>query len=88
MKPFTKDPQSVLDYQIDWSKWLRGDTIASSTWTVRAGITKTDEDFTDTTATIWLSGGTVGMSYLLTNTITTVGGRTDERSIQVIVRDR
>jgi hypothetical protein len=27
---FTKDPHAVLDYTIDWTRWLAGDHIASS----------------------------------------------------------
>ena len=27
MMTFTKDPNAVLDYAIDWSKWLAGDQI-------------------------------------------------------------
>ena len=27
---FTKDPNAVLDYSVDWAKWLDGDTIATS----------------------------------------------------------
>ena len=25
MTTFTKDPDALLDYSIDWSKWLAGD---------------------------------------------------------------
>ena len=40
-----KDPDEVLDYRVDWSARLDGDTIASSTWEVLAGLTK-DSDGT------------------------------------------
>ncbi len=85
---FTKDPQATLDYQVDWSDWLGADTIATSTWTVPTGLTKTDESKTDTSATVWLSGGTAGQIYTVMNHIVTVGGRTDERSFRVFVQDR
>ena len=29
---FTKDPDAVLDYSVDWSLWLAGDQISSSEW--------------------------------------------------------
>lgn len=29
---FTKDPHAVLDYTVDWTRWLAGDTIATSAW--------------------------------------------------------
>jgi hypothetical protein len=73
----TKDPDAVLDYQVDWSAWLGVDTISTSTWVVPTGITKNSDTKTTTTATIWLRGGTAGTLYLVTNRIVTAGGRTD-----------
>jgi len=35
-----------------------------------------------------VSGGTVGRSYVLSCKITTVGGRTDERSLTILVVER
>lgn len=84
---FTKDSDSVLDYQIDWSTWLDTDTIVTSTWTVDSGITKDSNSNTTTTATIWLSGGTVG-THACTNHIVTAGGREDDRTIYVVVYER
>lgn len=85
---FSKDPNAILDYQIDWSAWLGSDTIATSAWTVPAGITKVSDTRTTTTATVWLSGGTVGTSYVLQNRITTAAGRTEDRSITVAVEEK
>ena len=84
-----KDPQAVLDFRVDWSAWLAdGDAIDTSNWTVPEGITQASATHDDTTATIWLSGGTLGETYSLTNRITTEQGRTDDRTIRVSVRDR
>lgn len=78
---YTKSPNADLDYTIDWTDWLAGDTIATSTWTLPSGITK-DHDTSDaTSATIWVSGGVVLFSYRLVNHITTAGGRVNDRSI-------
>ena len=88
MKLFKKDPSAILDYSIDWSLWLDGDTIQSSSWTVPQGLTKASETNNSTTATVWLSGGTVDQTYTVTNRITTANGRTDERSILIKVEDR
>lgn len=85
IKNFTKDPAAVLDYAGDWSAWLGADTIASSSWTIPTGITKDSDSNTTTTVTIWLSGGTDGSVYNLTNRIVTAGGRTDERTITINV---
>lgn len=85
---FVKDPEAVLDYLFDWSDWLVTDTITTSTMAAETGITIDDDDNDDTTATVWLSGGTAGEDYRVTNTIVTMGGRTDERTIIARVRER
>lgn len=79
----TKDPQSTLDYAIDWSLWLGIDTIASVSWTVPAGLTQTAATNTTTSATIWLAGGTVGTRYPVVCRVTTAAGRIDDRTIRI-----
>jgi hypothetical protein len=89
MMTFTKDPNAVLDYAIDWSKLLAEDQIAESRWSVSdPALEATDDTSTATQATVWLSGGAVGQSYTVTNKITTQAGRIDERSFIVQVQDR
>lgn len=87
-----KDPDAVLDYAVDWSasgsSWLGTDTISAVTWIVPSGITLASSTHTSTVATIWLSGGTSGQTYNITCRITTVGGRQEDRSFRVIVKDR
>lgn len=83
-----KDPNAVLDYLIDWSAFLGTDTIATSTWIVPTGITKDSDTRTTTTTTIWLSSGTAGHTYELTNRITTAGGRTDDRTVLIAVLEK
>jgi hypothetical protein len=83
-----KDPSAIKDYDMDWSDWLEGDTIATSTWTVPVGITKQSESNTPTVSKIWLSGGTHGTIYTLKNVITTAGARTDERTCRLMVRNQ
>lgn len=86
---YLKDPDATLDFGIDWSDWLAsGETISTSVWTVEAGIMEESNSHTDDVATIWLSGGTAGNTYTLTNRITTSGGRTDDRSILIKVEER
>jgi len=43
---------------------------------------------TATSATVWLSGGTAGQSYIVTNRITTAAGRTEDRSFTIRVEER
>lgn len=84
-----KHPDAVLDYGFEWEDWLTGsDTITASTWTVDTGITEDSSTFTNDTTVIWLSGGTVGDTYEVANEITTVGGRTDKRTIVIKVVNR
>lgn len=80
---FDKDPNAILDYENDWSAWLDGDTITASTWTAPTGITATTSSNTTTTATVWLSGGTIGETYKVVNHITTTAGRQDDRSLVI-----
>ena len=89
IQSFRKDPDSVLDYGIDWSTWLAsGETISTSTWTVPVGITKDSDSKGDTSTLVWLSGGTTGETYELANKIVTSDSRTVERTIEIIVGQR
>ena len=85
---FEKDKDAVLDYTTDWSDWLDTDIIQSSTWIVPAGVTKDSDSNTTTTATIWLSGGTMSSQYSVVNRIVTAGGRTDDRTIIIIITEK
>lgn len=88
IQSFNKDPQARKDYGFDWSAWLGTDTITASTWTLPSGITSYAESNTTTVATVWLSGGTHGQDYLVTNQITTAGGRIEQRSLKIQVREQ
>lgn len=92
MPPYSasKDPNATLDYGWDWSQWLTEveDTISDSVWIVPAGLTLESDSHTTTHTTVWLSGGTAGQSYAITNRITTSGGRTDDRSFTLRCMER
>ena len=83
-----KSPDATLDYLIDWSGWRNGDTISSSTFTVPSGITKDSQMNTTSESLVWLSGGTIGTTYLLKNQITTAAGRTESRYFNIKVEAR
>ena len=97
---FTKDPSAVLDYTFDWaastngtgtSNWLASDeTLSTITITATTGITVDSSSLTDTntSVTVWLSGGTAGTDYEIACKVTTSANRTDERTITIQVRDR
>ena len=85
---FIKDPDAVLDYGVDWSKWLAaGETILSHTITAETGITKDSDSEADGAVTIWLSGGTAGERYNVACKIVTLT-RTDERTIIIKCEQR
>lgn len=84
-----KDPDAVLDWVWDWNEWLDdGETISTSDFIVSVGLTIDSDSNTTKTATVWLSGGTAGQVYQVTNRITTTAGRTDDRSITIRVTER
>lgn len=91
-----KDPDAVLPYLWDWSDWLanENDTLDTVTVTVTApdGDTTpvTVDTFTNTSTTVtaWLSGGTADKKYRVTCHVVTDGGREDDRSTTVPVKER
>ena len=78
---FIKDPDSVLDYTVNWETWLDGDTISASSWTIPVGLTEDSDTFGDSTATVWLSSGSVGVYYDIINHITTAAGREEDQTL-------
>ena len=83
----TKDPADVLDYQFDISPALvgnDGDTIATLDVTIEPaspGDLVLNSATTDgAVAVLWLSGGQPGTVYIVNLVITTVNGRTINRS--------
>ena len=85
---FIKDPSARKDYTVDWTAWLDDDTIDAVEWMVPSGITQTSASNTTTAATVWLSGGTHGSEYAVVCQITTAGGRIDQRSIPIRIREQ
>jgi hypothetical protein len=88
--PF-KDPDEVLDYTVDWSDRLGADTINDSSWEMSADNSDDELDIdsdTNTTdsSTVWLSGGTIGVSYELTNRVVTAGGRTMDQTCKIKIK--
>lgn len=88
----TKDPSAILPYGFKFTDWLvddlANDTIASVVWTVPSGLTEGAKILTTTEAGVVLSGGTNGVTYTVGCKFTTTGGYVDERSIQIVVKDR
>lgn len=88
-----KDPNEVLDFVFDWSERLEtGDAISTSVWSVvteGSGLITIDSETQDTTtATVWLSAGTVDTDYELLNRVVTSAGRTMDQTVRIRVRAR
>lgn len=88
---YTQSPRAKLDYAHDWTEWLDGDVINELTWTAPPGLTAyrmfdymyggDDKHI----ARVFLSGGTLGTTYVVANTVTTAGGRTDVRHLHIAI---
>ena len=81
-----KTVDAVLDYGFKWSTWLGTDTIATSVWAIDPSgelIVDSDQIANLNATAVWISGGILNKSYMVTNTVTTTGGRTASRSFKV-----
>jgi hypothetical protein len=99
--PYPKDPSDVIEYKFDFAPLTNGvtdaasdylaalETISTRTVTVGSGITKDSDSITNsnTSVTVWLSGGTAGNNYTVTCKIVTSASRTIEKSAIVRVRE-
>lgn len=78
------DPDSTSPYREDWTDYLGGAAISTSTWSISpTGPTISAESFTGPITTCNLAGVVEGRIYLLTNRMTPVGGQPEERSITI-----
>lgn len=88
----SKDPNEVLDYVLDWSDRLdTGDTISTSTWSIvtsSPALVIDSESETTTTATVWLSAGTVDVDYELLNRVVTAAGRTMDQTVFIRIASK
>jgi hypothetical protein len=87
-----KDPQAILDFGFDYEEWLDGDTITASAWAISGPDavlvgTSPPATFNTISTTVWLSAGTVGESYVVTNHITTALGRQDDQCLYVVIKN-
>lgn len=89
-----KGPTEELDYPVDWADntgigpWLvPTEFIASQSVVADPGINVLGDNpfpaVDPTKSIVWLGGGTIGESYLITVSITTTEGRKPARSFRV-----
>lgn len=98
-----KDPDEILDYSVDWSRFLGSATISSVTWYVNDasnvktviasgatvnGIQNVSQTNTNTVATIHLGLGTDNKEYTFHCSIQDSNGNIAERSIRVKMKEQ
>jgi len=83
-----KDPAETLDYDLDWTARLAGDTIVSSAWTIPTGsnLSIVSNSFIASITKVWLTAGLLGQVYTLSNEITTAAGDTMIESVQILLQ--
>jgi hypothetical protein len=92
MSFYLKDPQSRVDYAIDWTGYLDGQVVTASSWAVRpsepGGIAVDAASFGLDRTAATLTGGRAGHVYSITNQVTLSDGRIDQRSLTLRVEER
>lgn len=98
-----KGPSEVTNFTIDWTIRLNGDTIETSSWTIigcdpggpqESPVTLVIQStpapsYFGNITEVWLSGGTAGCTYILRNSITTLGGSTPlTEEVELPMRNR
>lgn len=96
----TKDPADVLDYLINWQDGTKpfltqDEVITASSWLAYTDKWAATDDLvidsdshTDTTATVWVSGGLTGKTFYITNHVVTDQGREKDLSIKIDCKEQ
>lgn len=99
----SKDKDEILDYTMDWSRYLGDATIDSVTWyvadvdgiktqvvdtTVVNGLQRVSATNTNTVATIILGLGTNNVEYKIYCSITDSDGNIAERSVKLRIKEQ
>jgi hypothetical protein len=82
-----KTPTVDKSFSLNWTSYLGALTITASEWDLPAGVAEVDSDFTTTTTSIQLSGGTDGEDYELINRVTLSNTDTEEKTLVIQVRE-
>ena len=84
-----KSPDDVLDYDVNFDRWLpEGDRITAVTTSIEGSTAVIgSSEFSDTSVKVWISGGVLGESATVTVEITTLNGRTKETCFRLRIRD-
>ncbi len=92
-----KDPNEILDYQIDWAdakapRLVTGELLATSTLSVVEGTIAIDQvksGFAPSgLVTVWIESGLPGEACIILNRVTTSLGRTYDQSCKLRIRNK
>ena len=98
-----KDPDEILDYSVDWSRFLDGATITTCVWSVDDstgtktaitagntvnGIQNVAQTISGSTTTINLGLGTNNIEYKIYCRITDNSGNVAERVVRLRVKEQ
>lgn len=86
---YTKQPGDTIDIDIDASQWLpEGDTIQSASAVGDTGLTLGETSANTITKFVkqWVSGGTNGMTYKVTVTITSTNIPSRIKEVEFYIR--
>jgi hypothetical protein len=82
-----KSPTAKLDYGHDWTDWAEdSDAIVSSDWTNDDGITRSGDTVAGFVTYAFFTGGTTGVRYFATNTVTWGSGRISVMTFSIVVK--
>lgn len=82
---YQKDVSDTVDYEFGWVE-IGNDSILTSTW-ASDDLSIVSSAVDGVTTNVTVSGGSAGIVTNLTNTITTLGGRTLQRSVYISVEE-
>ena len=100
MANFTKDPDALLDYKVDFNDWLGNDQIVSATVfcdatavdatanAILSGLRVASTNVSASSAVVaWLSAGIVDSEYTVTTRIWTSAGRRQDECFTVTIEE-
>lgn len=84
-----KAPADVLDYDVDFGRWLPdGDVITEATAVVTGSSVSIHQiDASETVARIWLAGGAPDETGNVTVTVTTHQGRVKNTGFKIRIKE-
>lgn len=88
---FIKQPADTKDYDIDYSEWLTfNDNVQEAVILIEGSdstLVKDSVFINDPVVKIWLSGGTAGVTYKVTCTMTSADGRIQQDEFKMKIKE-